>query len=33
VIERIRHGLEAADRGEIIIHEEVTLQMQKWLKK
>ncbi len=33
VLARIRRGIEAADRGELIPHEEVKRRMQKWLTK
>ena len=33
VIERIRDGLEAVERGDVISHEEVKKRMEKWLTK
>jgi predicted transcriptional regulator len=33
VFERIRRGIEAADRGELVPHDEVKRRMQKWLTK
>jgi predicted transcriptional regulator len=33
VLGRIRKGLEAAERGDIVSHQEVKRRMQKWLSK
>ena len=32
VIEKIKHGLEQADRGETIPHDEVKKKYEKWLE-
>jgi predicted transcriptional regulator len=31
VLEKIRRGLEAADRGETVPHEEVVASLKQWL--
>ncbi len=31
VLQKVRHGLEAAERGETVPHEEVVASLKEWL--